>query len=222
MYHNYRACNPRACEPQLEKAWVCSNEDPAQAKINLKRKKRKWQGWDLNVGSLSPLPMQLASYCLPGCCRSVAKSCPTLCDPQTAACQASLSFTVSHSLLRLISIESVILSNHLTLCCPLLFLPSVFPSIRVFCNESVLNIRWPKYWSFSFSMSPSNEYLGLTAFRIDLFDLLVVQRTLKSLLQHHSSKASIIRLSTLGSAKRKNPLRPHSLYLCCISQLTVL
>ena len=150
MYHNYRACNPRACEPQLEKAWVCSNEDPAQAKINLKRKKRKWQGWDLNVGSLSPLPMQLASYCLPGCCRSVAKSCPTLCDPQTAACQASLSFTVSHSLLRLISIESVILSNHLTLCCPLLLLASIFPSITVFSNESALRIRWPKYWSFRY------------------------------------------------------------------------
>ena len=109
--------------------------------------------------------------------------------PWTAVSQASLSFTVSQSLLKLTSIESVMLSYHLILCCPLLFLPSVFPSIRVFCNESVLNIRWPKYWSFSFSISPSNEYLGLTAFRIDWFDILAVQGILKSVLQNHSQKA---------------------------------
>ena len=122
--------------------------------------------------------------------------CPTLCTLWTAAHQASLSFTISWSLLKLMSIESVTPSNHLILCRPLLLLPSIFPSIRVFSNESVLCIRWPKYWSFSFSISPSNEYLGLLSFRIYWFDLLVVQGTLKSLLQHHSSKASILWHST--------------------------
>ena len=107
--------------------------------------------------------------------------------PWTAARQASLS-TISWSLLRLMSIESAMPSNHLTLCHPLLLLPSVFPSIRVFLSESVLHIRWPRYWSFSFSISPSNEYSGLFSFRIDWLDLLVVQGTLKSLLQHHSSR----------------------------------
>ena len=109
--------------------------------------------------------------------------------PWTVACQASLSFTISWSLLKLMSIRSVMPSNHLILCRPLLFLPSIFPSIRVFFNESVLRIRWSKYWSFSFSISPSNECSGLISFRIDCFDLLAVQRTLKSLLQHHNSKA---------------------------------
>ena len=104
-------------------------------------------------------------------------------------------FTISQSLLKLMSIESVMPSNHLILCHPLLLLPSVFPSIRVFSNVSALRIRWPKYWRFSFSISPSNEYSGLISFRIDWFDLLAVQDTLKSLLQHHSSKASILRLS---------------------------
>ena len=112
--------------------------------------------------------------------------------PWTAARQASLSFTISQSLFRLMSIESVMPSNHLILCHPLLLPPSVFPSIRVFSNESVLRIRWPKYWTFSFSISPSSEYSGLIFFRIDWFDLLAVQEILKSLLQHHSSKASIL------------------------------
>ena len=111
--------------------------------------------------------------------------------PWTAACQASLSITNSRSLLKLMFIESVMPSNHLILCYPLLLPPSIFPSIRVFSNESVLRIRWPKYWSFSFSISPSNEYAGLIS-RIDWLDLLAVQGTLKSLLQHHSSKASIL------------------------------
>ena len=111
--------------------------------------------------------------------------------PWTAARQASLSFTNYQSLLKLMTIELVIPSNHLILCCPLLLLPSVFPSIRVFSNESVLRIRWPKYWIFSFSISPSNEYSGLIYFRKKWLDLLTVQGTLKSLLQHHSSKASI-------------------------------
>ena len=113
--------------------------------------------------------------------------------PWTAACQASLSVNNSLSLLKLMSIELVMPSNHLILCRPLLLPPSIFPSIRVFSNESALCIRWPKYWSFSFSISPSNEYLGLISFRIDWLDLLTVQRTLKRLLQHHhSSKASVL------------------------------
>ena len=112
--------------------------------------------------------------------------------PWTAAGQASLSFTISWSSLKLMSIESVIASNHLILCHPFLLPSLIFPSIRIFSNESVLRIRWPKYWSFSFSISPFNEYSGLISFRMDWFDLLAVQGTLKSLLQHHSSKASIL------------------------------
>ena len=116
---------------------------------------------------------------------SVTQSCPTA-TPWTAACQASLSIANSQSLLKLMSIESMMPSSHLILCHPLFLLPSIFPCIRVFSNESVLCIRWPKYWSFSYSICPSNEYSGLISFRIDWFDLLDVQGTLKSLLQHHS------------------------------------
>ena len=112
--------------------------------------------------------------------------------PWTAGYQASLSFTISRSLLKLKSIKLAMPSNHLVLCRPLLLLPSIFPNIRVFSNESSLRIRWPKYWSFSFSISSSNEYSGLISFRIDWCDLYAVQGTLKSLLQHHSSKASIL------------------------------
>ena len=112
--------------------------------------------------------------------------------PWTAAHQAYLSITNSQSLPQLVSIESVMPSNHLILCCPLLLLPSIFPSIRVFSNESALRIRWPKYWSYSFNISPSNEHPGLISFRMGWLDLLAVQGTLKSLLQHHSSKASIL------------------------------
>ena len=112
--------------------------------------------------------------------------------PWAPACQASLSITNSQSLLKLMSIESVMPSNYLILCHPLFFLPSIFPSISVFSNESVLCIRWPKYWSFSFSIRPSNEYSRLISFKMDWLDLLAVQGTLKSLLQHHSSKASIL------------------------------
>ena len=115
--------------------------------------------------------------------------------PWTAARQASLSITNSWSLLKLMSIESVMPSNHLILCRPLLLPPSIFPNIRVFSNEPVLCIRWPKYWSFSFNSSPSSEHSGLISFRMDWLDLFAVQGTLKSLLQHHSSKASIIRYS---------------------------
>ena len=126
---------------------------------------------------------------------SVTQSCLTLCNPWTAAHQASLSITDSWNLLKLMSIESVMSSNHLILCHPLLLLPSVFPSIRVFFNKPVLLIRWPNIWRFSFSISPSNEYSGLISFMIDLFDLVAVQGTLGGLLQHHSSKASILQWS---------------------------
>ena len=115
--------------------------------------------------------------------------------PWTAAHRTSLSITNSQSSLKLMSIEAVMPSNHLILCRTLLLLPSIFPSIRVFSNEPVLHIRWPKYWSFSFSISPSNEYSGLISFAIDLFDLLAVQGILKNLLQHHHSKSSILRCS---------------------------
>ena len=124
--------------------------------------------------------------------------------PWTAACQASLSITNSPSVLKLISLEFVMPSNHLILCHPLL-LPSVFRSIRIFSNESVLCIRWPKYWSFNFSISPSNEYSGLLSLRIDWFDLLAVQGTLKSLLQHHNSKASTLRLSAFFMVQLSHP-----------------
>ena len=125
--------------------------------------------------------------------------------PWTAALQASLSITSSQSLLKFMSIELVLLSNHLILCHPLLLLPSIFPSIRVFSSESVLHIRWPKYWSFSFSISPSNECLGLISFRMDWLDLLAVQGTLKNLLQHHSSKASILQCSALFIVQLSHP-----------------
>ena len=125
--------------------------------------------------------------------------------PLTAACQASLSITNSQSLVKLMSIESVMPSNHLILCHPLLLLPSIFPSIRVFSNESVLHIRWPKYWSFSVSISPSNEYSGLISFRMDWLDLLAVQWTLKSLLQHYTSKASILQCSAFFTVRLSHP-----------------
>ena len=124
--------------------------------------------------------------------------------PWTAARQASLS-TISRSLHKLMSIEAVITCNHLILCCPLLLPPSIFPSTRVFSNESVLHIRWPKYWSFSFSISHSNEHPGLISFRMDWLDLLAVQGTLKSLLQHHSSKASILRHSGFFTVQLSHP-----------------
>ena len=125
--------------------------------------------------------------------------------PWTAARQAFLSFTNSRSLLKLMSIASVMPSNRLILSHPLLLPPSIFPSIRVFSNESVLRIRWPKYWSFSFSISPSNEYSGLVSFRIDWFDILAVQGTLKSLLQHQSSKASILQHSAFFIVQLSHP-----------------
>ena len=125
--------------------------------------------------------------------------------PWTAACQVSLSITNSRSLLKLISFELVMPSNHLILCRPLLLPPSVFPSIRVFSNESALCIRWPKCWSFSFNIGPSNEYSGLISFRMDWLDLVAVQGALKRLLQHHSSKASILQCSSFFIVQLSHP-----------------
>ena len=125
--------------------------------------------------------------------------------PWTAACQASLSITSSRSLLKLMSIESVMPSNHLILCHPLLLPPSIFPSIRVFSSESFLHIRWPKDWCFSFSISPSNEYSGLISFRMDWLDLFSIQGTLKSLLQHHSSKVSVLWCSAFLIVQLSHP-----------------
>ena len=142
---------------------------------------------------------------LPCCCWPVAQLCLTFVTPWTAALQASLSFTNSWSLLRLMSVESVRPSNHLILCCPLLLLLSIFSSIRVFSNELALCIRWPKCWSFHFSISPSNEYSGLISFRIDLLGLFAVQGTLRSLLQHHNSKASILQHSVFFMVQVAHP-----------------
>ena len=125
--------------------------------------------------------------------------------PWTAGQQASLSITNSQSLLKPMSLESVMPSNHLILCCPLLLLPSLFPSIRVFSNESALRIKWPKYWSFSFNISPSNEHLGPISFRMSWLDLLSVQGTLKSFLQCHSSRASILRCSAFFIVQLSHP-----------------
>ena len=125
--------------------------------------------------------------------------------PCTATCQASFSFSLSLSFLRLVSIELVMPPKHLILCHPLLLLPSIFPTIRVFSNESALCIRWTQYWSFSFSISPSNEYSGLISFRIPWLDLLAVQGACKSLLQHHSSKASILRCSAFFTVQLSHP-----------------
>ena len=135
---------------------------------------------------------------------SVAHSCPTLCDPMDCSTPLSLSITIFHSLPKFMSIELVIPSNYLILCHPLLLLPSMFPCIRVFSNDSALHIRWPKYWSFIFNISPSNEHPGLISFRMDWLDLLAGQGTLKSL-QHHSSKASILWCSAFFIVQLSHP-----------------
>ena len=139
------------------------------------------------------------------CCQSLISHVWLFLTPGTAAYQASVSFTISWSLLKLMSIESVMPSSHLILCHSLRLLPSIFPTIRVFSSELALHIRWPKYWNFSFSISPSNEYSGLISFRIDWFDLLAVQGTLMSLLQHHSSKASILQCSAFFMVQVSHP-----------------
>ena len=136
---------------------------------------------------------------------SVAQSCLALCNPMNRAHQASLSITNTWSLPKLMSIESVMPSSHLILCRPFLLLPQILPSIRIFSNESTLRMRWPKYWSFSFNISPSNEHPGLISLRMDWFDLLAVQGTLKSLLQHHSSKAQILQHSVFFIVQLSHP-----------------
>ena len=136
---------------------------------------------------------------------SVAQSCPTLCNPMTTARQATLSITNCQSPPRPMSIDLAMPSNHLILCCPLLLLPLIPPSIRVFSNESALHSRWPKYWSFSFNISLSNEHSGLISFRMDWLDLLAVQGTFKSLLQHHSAKALITWLSAFFTVQHLYP-----------------
>ena len=149
-------------------------------------------------------PLSTLKYCVVVVVQSL--SCARLfATSWTAAYQASLSFTISQSLLKLMTIELVIPSNHLILCHPLLYLPSIFPSIRVFSNESVLHVRCPKYWSFSFSISPFKEYSGLISFRIDWLGLLAVQGTLKSLLQHYSSKASNRQSSVFFTVQLSHP-----------------
>ena len=145
-------------------------------KISKRKKRKRWR-------CITSVSIQLLSHV------------QLFSTPWTVACQASLSITNSWSSLKLMSTESVMPFNHLILCCPLLFPPSIFPSLRVFSNDSVLCIGWPKYWSFNFKISPSNEYSGLISFRMDWLDLLAVQGTLKNLLQHHSLKASILRCS---------------------------
>ena len=138
---------------------------------------------------------------------SVAQSCPTICDSMNFSTPGLLSITNSQSLPKLMSIELVMPSSHLILCCPLLLLPPIPPSIRVFSNESTLCMRWPKYWSFSFSVIPSKEIPGLISFRMDWLDLLAVQGTLKSLLQYYSSKASILRCSAFLTVQLSHPYR---------------
>ena len=155
--------------------------------------------WIILMGLL--IPIQL--FCI--CFLFSSVNVRLFATPWTRARQASLSITNSQSLLKLMSIETVIPSNHLILCRPLLLLPSIFPSIRVFSNESALCIRWPKYWSFSFNISPSSEHLGLISFRMDWLDLLAVQGTLKSLLQHYSSKASIFQRSASFTVQFSHP-----------------
>ena len=150
----------------------------------------------------------LAPSIITDCC-SIAQSCPTLCNPIIAVCQASLSFTISQSLLKLMSVELVMPSSHLILWHPLLLLPSMFPNIRIFSKGSALCIRWPKYWSFSFNISPSNDYSGLIFFRMDWLDILAVQGTLQSLLQHHSSNALILRLSVFFIGPTLTPIHDY-------------
>ena len=159
-------------------------------------RKRQRIDFTLNLIEVRPRIKKKKILAIPKFCHfhfsSVAHAqlCPSLSTPWTAAHRASLSIANSQSLLKLMTIESVMPSSYIIFCHPLLLLPSIFPSIKVFSNESVLHSRWPKYWSFSFNISPSNEHPGLMSFRMDWLDLLAVQGTLKSLLQHHSSKAS--------------------------------
>ena len=178
---------------------TCAVNDRHEWNCSLPSVSYRWQSFSSTISHiiflLSPLHnARNQKVCLLSeMCFSVAKSCLT---PWTAACQTPLSSIISQSLLKFLSTESVMLSNHLILYCPLFLPPSIFPSIRVFSNKSVLLMRWPKYWSFSFSISPSNEYSGLISFRMDWLDVLAVQGTLKSPLQKHNSKASVLPMNT--------------------------
>ena len=160
--------------------------------------KKEWKIWGQSQRSFGQNSIQFSSVKLLSHVRIFA-------TPWVPAHQASLSITNSWSLLKPMSIETVMLSSHLIFCCPLLFVQSIPPSMRVFSNESILHMRWPKYWSFSFSISPSNEHPGQISFRMDRLDLLAVQGTLKSLLQHHSSKASILRCSAFFTVQLSFP-----------------
>ena len=155
-----------------------------------------------NVAHSAPVP---GEQDWPRCCRSAAQSCPTLCDPMDCSTPGFPVLYQLPELLKIMSIDSVMPSKHLILCRPLLLLPSIFPSIRIFSSESVLRITWPKYWRFSFSISPSSKYPGLIYFRMDWLDLLEVQETLRSLLQNHSSKASILQCSDLFKVQLSHP-----------------
>ena len=159
----------------------------------------------LSVLFVSPPPWDVSPLNTALQIRSVAQSCPTLCDPMNHSMPGLPVHHQTRSSLRLTSIESVVPSSHLILCHPLLFLPQIPPSIRVFSNESTLRMRWPKYWRFSFSIIPSKEIPGLISFRMDWLDLLEVQGTLKSLLQHHSSKASILLHSPFFTVQLSHP-----------------
>ena len=189
-------------EPQKIKSVTVSIVSPQRAALGWGRVAlvfgAKWlqQSVEVVSDSLRPHGLQHTRLC--------PSPIPRVWYP-TSIESASLSITNSQSLPKPMSIVLVMLFNHLILCCPLLLLPSIFPNIRVFTNESVLHIRWPKYWSFSFSISPSNEHPGLISFRMDWLDLLAVQGTLKSLLQHHSSKASILRCSAFFTVQLSHP-----------------
>ena len=162
--------------------YMAEGEEEPKILLNVKKESQK-AVLKLSIQKMKIMPSDPIRF------SSVTQSSLTLCDPWTAACQASLSITKCQGLLKLMSLESGIPSTHLILCLPLLLYPSMFPSIRVFSNESALHIKWPKYLRFSFSISPSNEQSGLISFRVDWLDLLVVQGTLKILPQHHSSEA---------------------------------
>ena len=196
---NYLQCWSIHSPWSFTKLWGCENETlPLKSFTRHKVQCTRWQKAQFLNQDARPLILEFSSV-------QSLSHVQLFVTPWTAARQASLSITNSRSLPKPMSIESVMPSNHLILCRPLFLLPSIFPSIRVFSNESVLRIRWPNYWSFSFNISPSNEYSGLISFRKDWLDLLAVQGTLKSLLQHHSSKASILLLSAFFMVQLSHP-----------------